>query len=428
MAQRTRPGDRTIIVRVTTRFFRLAFLITGIVGVAGCHRAPDEGASPQQIGAPGSAAVSQARLTFSDLPVPPKPEVTAAFIDHGKNVYAQNCAACHGIEGDGRGDAAAFLLPKPRDFTTGNYRLRSTPMGQLPTDVDLYRSVSLGMPGTPMPPWKHILNENDRWALVEYLKTLSPRFSDTNELRNVVVHSGTPPERTPSALAEGRELFTKMACVTCHGEGGRGDGPSAVSLVDDSGTRINPRDFSKPAAFKSGYSTREIVRSILTGFSGTPMIGYHGTVSETDAWKLAYHVESFARAPQPPALVRKSQSFIEREELGEPDVRIQLSERAWKFVPDVIRVKKGQILEVTFEPTDNGLGVGHGFAVSSYDEDAFINGVMVGAPKTVKFRASRAGKFTFYCSTQCSTEKLHPLMNGTLIVEDDAPRQTASFE
>jgi heme/copper-type cytochrome/quinol oxidase subunit 2 len=46
----------------------------------------------------------------------------------------------------------------------------------------------------------------------------------------------------------------------------------------------------------------------------------------------------------------------------------------------------------------------------------------------VKFRVDRAGKFTYYCSTQCSTEKLHPLMNGTLIVEDSSAKQTASLE
>ena len=106
-------------------------------------------------------------------------------------------------------------------------------------------------------------------------------------------------------------------------------------------------------------------------------------------------------------------------------MRIKLIERAWKYDPDVIRVRKGQIVEVTFEPTDNGLGAGHGFAVSGYDEVAFINGAMVGAPKTVKFRADRAGKFTFYCATQCSTEKLHPLMTGTFIVEANPAKSSA---
>ena len=85
-------------------------------------------------------------------------------------------------------------------------------------------------------------------------------------------------------------------------------------------------------------------------------------------------------------------------------------------------------MEVTFEPTDNGLGVGHGFAISSYDEAVFLNGAMVGVPKSATFRADRAGEFIYYCSTQCSTEKLHPLMNGTLIVEDASSKQTASAE
>jgi mono/diheme cytochrome c family protein len=366
-------------------------------------------------------------VTFSDLPVPPKPELTAQLIEHGKTVYAQNCLACHGVNGDGKGDAAAFLLPKPRNFVQANFRLRSTPPSQLPTDADLFRSVSLGMPGTPMPPWLVNLNENDRWAVVEYLKTFSPRFADTNEDRNTVISLGTPPARNEANVAEGKTLFTKLACITCHGESGHGDGTSAVSLVDDSQTKITPRDFSKPAMFKSGYSTKDIARAILTGFNGTPMVGFRGTIPESDAWKLAYYVETFTKPSGPAAIARASQNFLARESLGEPDVRIKLTERAWRYDPATIRVKKGQIIEITFEPTDNGLGVGHGFAISGYDETVFLNGALVGVPKTAKFRADRAGKFTYYCATQCSTEKLHPMMNGTLIVEDDSSKQTASL-
>lgn len=365
-------------------------------------------------------------MTFSELAVPPKPEVTSDFIARGKTVYDQNCAACHGQNGDGQGDAAAFLLPRPRDFITANYRLRSTPTGKLPTDVDLFRSVSLGMTGTPMPPWRFHLSENDRWAVVEFIKTFSPRFTDPDEDRHTIASFGTPPAKNDAAIAEGKALFTRLACNTCHGETGRGDGASAAALVDDHNQRIKPRDLSSPASFKSGYSEREIVRTIMTGFNGTPMVGFHGMISDAETWKLAYYVETLVKPAPAGPIARTSQNFLEREQLGAPDVRIQLTERAWKFDPDVIRVKKGQIVEVTFEPTDNGLGVGHGFAVSGYDEVAFLNGAMVGAPKTVKFRASRAGTFTFYCATQCSTEKLHPLMNGTFIIEDDSHQPTAS--
>jgi hypothetical protein len=196
--------------------------------------------------------------------------------------------------------------------------------------------------------------------------------------------------------------------------------------VDDRNLKIRPRDFSRPSLFNSGYSTKDIVRTVLTGFNGTPMAGFHGQMPEGDAWKLAYYVESLARpesnAPTGPA----SQNFLAREQLGEPDVRIKVTERAWTYDPATIRVKKGQIVEITFEPTDNGLGVGHGLAISGYDESVFLNGAMVGVPKIAKFRADHAGKFTFYCATQCSTEKLHPQMNGTFIVEDNS--QTASVQ
>jgi mono/diheme cytochrome c family protein len=404
-----------------------AILALGFLA-SGCGPSAKEPASSGKAASAAAPAPSTpARVTFSDLIVPAKPDVTAQFLDRGKTVYAQNCLPCHGVNGDGKGDAAAFLLPKPRNFVQANFRLRSTAPSHLPTDADLFRSVSMGMPGTPMPPWRVNLNDDDRWAVVEYIKTFSPRFADPNEDRKSVISLAAAPLRNEASLAEGKALFTKLACITCHGESGHGDGTSAATLVDDSQTRIKPRDFGKPGMFKSGYATKEIVRAILTGFNGTPMVGFHGTIPETDAWKLAYYVESFVKPAAPAAIARASQNFLARESLGEPDVRFKLTERAWRYDPATIRVKKGQIVEITFEPTDNGLGVGHGFAISGYDETVFLNGAMVGVPKTAKFRADRAGKFTYYCATQCSTEKLHPMMNGTLIVDDNSAKQTASL-
>jgi mono/diheme cytochrome c family protein len=375
------------------------------------------------------SAPKATKVTFSDFAAPPKPNVTPELIATGKTLYAQNCAACHGVKGDGKGDAAAFLLPHPRDFVAANYRLRSTATGNLPTDVDLFRAISLGLPGTPMPPWKHMLGDNDRWALVEYVKSFSPRFADTNEVRTALTDFGTPPPRNQTTIAEGKDLYVKMNCFTCHGETGRGNGISAPTLVDDANAHINPRDFANPAGFKSGYATKEIVRTILTGFNGTPMVSFESALKKEDAWKLAYYVETLAKPAASGIINPSSQNFLSREELGTPDVTINLTERAWKYDPEVIRVKRGQVVEIHFEPTDNGLGVGHGLGISGYDEDVFINGAMVGIPKSAKFRAGHAGTFTFYCSTQCSTEKLHPLMHGTLIVEDDnVAKQTASIQ
>lgn len=361
-------------------------------------------------------------IAFSELPLPPQPQVNEALLSQGQQVYDRNCAVCHGEKGDGKGSAAPFLVPAPRSFVQANYRLRSTPTSALPTDADLFRSVSLGLPGTPMPPWRHILSAEERWAVVAYIKKFSPRFDSAAPAQ--IVDLGKPPQKSEALVARGQELFLKYNCNSCHGERGVGDGPQVALLVNDVGQSITPRNLTRPRVFKSGYSTRDITRSILTGFNGTPMVGFAGTMPPEEAWTIAFYIESLAR-PQPAVIAQRSRNTLHTEEVGPPDVRIKLIERAWKYEPDVIRVKQGQVVEVTFEPTDNGLGVGHGFAVSGYDEVAYLNGAMVGAPKSVKFRADQPGDFTFYCATQCSTEKLHPNMNGTFIVETTGENRAA---
>ena len=216
-----------------------------------------------------------------------------------------------------RRDAAAFLMPRPRDFVQANYRLRSTPTGSLPTDVDLFRAVSLGLAGTAMPPWRHMLSPEDCWAVVEYIKTFSPRFAET-DAAPVTVDLGTAPARTEATVAQGKALYTSLACASCHGETGEGNGPSIVGLVDDAHMKIKPRDFTRPGNFKSGYATKEIVRTILTGFNGTPMVGFYGSIPVEDAWKVAYYVETLVRPAPPAPIARASQNFLARESLGEP--------------------------------------------------------------------------------------------------------------
>jgi mono/diheme cytochrome c family protein len=102
--------------------------------LAGCgQQGADRKASVKPaVGKPSAAKPVSGSPAFTEFLVPPKPEVTADLLARGKNVYAQNCIACHGVNGDGKGDAAAFLAPKPRDFTKANYRLRTTAPNSLP--------------------------------------------------------------------------------------------------------------------------------------------------------------------------------------------------------------------------------------------------------------------------------------------------------
>src|SRR3989454_4225251 len=77
----------------------------------------------------------------------------------GKKVYVKWCAGCHGETGAGDGPAAAYMLPRPRNFTGAIYKIRTTASGQLPTDADMMRAIDDGLPGSAMPAWKGRLSD-----------------------------------------------------------------------------------------------------------------------------------------------------------------------------------------------------------------------------------------------------------------------------
>jgi len=78
---------------------------------------------------------------------------TEAQRESGKKLYLHYCSQCHGEKGDGEGYAAPHLHPKPRNFTSGKFKIRTTPTGALPTHQDLVNIIRHGMPYTSMPPW-----------------------------------------------------------------------------------------------------------------------------------------------------------------------------------------------------------------------------------------------------------------------------------
>jgi mono/diheme cytochrome c family protein len=82
-------------------------------------------------------------------------------VEQGEKVAKVNCVSCHGEKGKGDGVAAVALNPKPADWTSGRV--------QEETDGELFWKISNGR--GPMPPWKH-LPENDRWAIVRYIRSL----------------------------------------------------------------------------------------------------------------------------------------------------------------------------------------------------------------------------------------------------------------
>jgi len=360
---------------------------------------------------PSDAAAASMAPAFLDTPVAPRPTPSAATVDKGRALYTANCIQCHGPNGDGQGYGAPFLVPSPRDFTAGQFKFRTTASGLLPSDEDLFRTISRGANGTGMPPWQYLLSAEDRWALVDYVKTFSPKFATSRGLTPIALPAAPGSSRD---VAHGKALYLKMQCDKCHGDDGRGVGPSSPSMLDAKGRHVNARDFTQPGTFRTGWKEREIIRTLETGMNGVPMPSYSGVMPPKDEYDLVAFVMSLAGHG---AGNQRRQVAQGMPGLGTPDRVITLREHAWKYEPSEIHIKHGETVRIEFSTTDNGLGAGHGFAIDGMDQQVFINGAMVGAPLSVTFRIDEPGRYKFYCATQCSTTELHPHMNGVLVVE-----------
>ncbi len=221
----------------------------------------------------------------------------------GKLVYDQHCAACHGAQGDGNGPAAVWLFPKPRNFSGGLFKIQSTPAGSLPSDDDLFRTITRGMPGSSMPSFNY-LTEKQRRDAVKYVKYLTATVDPATSKRENHFEKTPaqpppvmPPEppATIEALTKGKEIFAKLQCATCHGETGAGDGPSAPTLKDNWGIPLPPRDFNT-GAFRGGHTGRDLYLRIRNGMAGTPMPPFgDDLISPDERWALVLYVQSLRR-------------------------------------------------------------------------------------------------------------------------------------
>jgi len=221
-----------------------------------------------------------------------------ALVERGKVVYELYCAGCHGVDGAGKGPAARWLNPQPRNFQRAAFKFRTTPSGALPTDEDLHRTISRGVFRSSMPAW-FLMPETEKVAVIEYLKTFSDRWNDPYEY-DEPIHIPGPPEfvGTPESIARGKELYGLMKCANCHGEGGRGDGPSAAELKDDEGRPIVPFDFTS-GVLKGGPGVKDIYRTFSTGLDGTPMPSYFDSLpNDDDRWHLVSFILSLRSSPQ----------------------------------------------------------------------------------------------------------------------------------
>jgi mono/diheme cytochrome c family protein len=224
-------------------------------------------------------------ILFSLLYVPKLESAT----DPGRSratLYKEYCLVCHGDKGDGNGFAAKFLDPKPRDFTSGKYKIRSTT--SLPTDDDINRVITKGIPGTLMPAFKQDLDEQEISSLVAHIKDFTDAFDDETPEPITIPN---PPPKTEELLAMGERLYVDN-CVACHGLYGQGDGLRSNSLIDDWKDPIRPYDLTGPAdRMKGGSNVEDIYRTIYVGM-GAAMPAFAEGLSHEEYSALAYYALS----------------------------------------------------------------------------------------------------------------------------------------
>jgi mono/diheme cytochrome c family protein len=135
----------------------VAFLSGGV----DLHEIKDE--NPANVAPVAGAAPAAKAVDVSGVKDPWNP--SDDMIAHGKSLFAQNCAMCHGATGEGNGPAGASLKPPPRNFVEGKWKYGGTRIG-------LFGVLQNGSPGTSMQSYKH-LPVNDRWALVHFVRSIT---------------------------------------------------------------------------------------------------------------------------------------------------------------------------------------------------------------------------------------------------------------
>jgi mono/diheme cytochrome c family protein len=249
--------------------------------------------------------------------------IKTAHLRHGEAVFARYCVPCHGVTGDGKGIAAPYLNPKPRDYRPGTFKFTSTTYGSKPLREDLLRTVKRGIRGTSMPSFG-LLPPVDLEAVIDYVLALTHRgeleaqlaeeaeFNDSierpriaglvatvldrwDQARAHIVYPVTPmPQFTTEVVQQGKKSFLTLACAQCHGDDGRGQMATNVG-VDAWGNPTKAADLTS-GMLRGGTEPLDIYRHIDAGINGTPMPSFHANLQKEPEtiWKLVAYVLNVA--------------------------------------------------------------------------------------------------------------------------------------
>ena len=301
------------------------------------------------------AQVAPATPGWLAIPVAPpgqRPVEDEAGIEAGRRVYNFRCSACHGVTGEGDGPAAKYLDPRPRNFLFANFKFRTTAFAELPLDADLYRTITRGVPGTAMPSWQ-ALPEEERWQVIYYIRFLArdyfedPEFDPRrtgDEGETYLIDIPPAPPATPTLIAEGKDAYVRGKCVECHGENGLGNGTSAGKQFNYLKERILPRDLTKGWRYKGGTDVEDIWRTLAAGLNGTPMPSFIGSLDQesaeqdaTDRWALAHYIHSLVQHTP------ESEETVLRVRLVEGELPLAPADLAWDAAHEIRFRLLGQV-------------------------------------------------------------------------------------
>ncbi len=153
----------------------------------------------------------------------------------GEHLYRARCASCHGTGAMGDGPAARGMTPAPAALGSADAMRDATP-------ALMYRIVSVGIGGTPMPGFSNELSADERWDVIGYVMGL---------------------RHARGAVAQGEGIFA-LQCSGCHGAAGLGDGPLARTL-----SKLPPEVGS--FAWQSERSDAQLAAAVRVGVPGTAM-------------------------------------------------------------------------------------------------------------------------------------------------------------
>jgi mono/diheme cytochrome c family protein len=219
---------------------------------------------------------------YSDTPWPPSAGAPADATP-GQRLYFAHCALCHGPDGRGNGAAAPSMIPRPRDFTQGQFKYKSTPAGTPPSDDDIAAVIADGLAASGMPGWRGVLNDAQVRSLVDVVKSMSPAFKAPPASPIAIAARAEP---SAASVARGGALYRDAGCPACHGEKLRG----GATLKDAKGYPVVSRDLTAPWTFRGGSSPDRIWLRLTTGLEPGPMPAYADALDAGQRWDIVNYL------------------------------------------------------------------------------------------------------------------------------------------